>query len=273
MKNCLFCPGNEKITGNEIGRVGNKEWRIRWIQNKFPAVIDKGNTEIVKDELYTHANAFGYHEVIVETPSHKKHIYDLSNKEFLELLKVYRNRHHELNSKKNIKFVSIFKNHGKDAGTSIEHSHSQVVAFGMTPEIIKEKISKSYKKKKCLYCDIVKKEMKTKRRCFQNKTFAAFTPYASRFHYEIWIVPKKHITDFDLNDSQLKDLNEIFQKILKRLKKLGCSFNYYFQNHDKLHFHVEIIPRIENYAGFEWSTETIINPIAPEDAAKYYRGK
>lgn len=272
MKNCLFCPGNEKLTGKEIGRVGDP-WRLRWFENKFPAVTEEGNSNIIKNKFYTHANAFGYHEVIVETPKHNKHIYDLNDNEFLELLKVYRNRHHELNSKKDIKFVSIFKNHGKNAGTSIEHSHSQVVAYGMIPEIIKEKISKSYKKKKCLYCDIVKKEIKSKRYCFSNKTFVAFCPYASRFHYEVWIIPKKHITNFDMNDLQLKDLNKIFQKILKKLKKLGCSFNYYFQNHDKLHFHIEIIPRIENYAGFEWSTETIINPITPEAAAKFYKEK
>lgn len=271
IKNCFFCPGNESMTPPEIGRNG-KKWTMRWFPNKFSAVGAEGNALIRTDNTYfTFADAKGYHEVIVETNNHKKQIFDLSEKQLIELFKVYQSRIKELREKENIAHVSLFKNHGPDAGTSIIHSHTQVIAYNELPKEIREKSDASKKYGHCPYCDIVGIEKNSFRKCFENEKFAAFTPYASRFNYEIWLFPKEHITDFcSMDEIYLSQFAEIFSKIVKKLKNV--SFNYFINNYD-FHFFVEFCPRISKFAGFELSTGTIINTVSPEDAAAFYRGE
>ena len=219
-------------------------------------------------------SSYGKHEVIAETPNHKKQLYDLPIDHIIELLKVYSLRIKTLSKLKNIKYVAIFKNHGKDAGTSLKHSHAQVIAVPKLPSLVEEKL-RAIKNKKCPYCDIIKKEKKSKRKVFENKSFISFTPYASRFHYEIWVFPKKHIKNItELNDGEFKDLAIILKKVLLKIKKLNCSYNFFLHYAPKgtnLHFHIEIIPRIPIFGGFEYSSDDIINSITPEEAAKFYR--
>jgi len=276
VKKCFFCPGNENLTPMELGRVGSeKRWLITWFLNKFPAVQADGDYNVRTDNNYfTFSSSYGWHEVIVETGKHKKQLFDLPEKHLMELMKVYQQRLNEVRRKEGIKFVSLFKNHGPDAGTSIEHSHSQVIGYNIVPPVINEKLGRSLSHGRCAYCDIINIERGSFRRCFENEKFVAFTPYASRFNYEIWLFPKEHLVDFaSLDEEHLRQFLDIFRKILGRLKKLGCSFNFYFQNYGQLHFHVEFCPRISLWAGFEFSTDTIINSVSPEDAASFYRGK
>lgn len=262
-KVCFFCLGNEKFTPREIGRVEKKgKWQIRWFPNKFP-FLDK------KSKVY------GCHEVIVETPEHKKQLWDLSEDEINVLLGVYVLRIKELSKDKKIKYVSVFKNHGRDGGTSIIHSHTQIGAISYVPPLVLDKVKLSHKNKKCLYCTVIKRETKSKRKIFENKTFIAFCPYASRFNFEAWIFPKKHIKSIvDFNEEQLFDLAIVLRKILVKLKKLGASYNFYLiyaPSGKDLHFHIEVIPRLAKFAGFEFATGTFINSISPERAAKFYR--
>lgn len=266
-KNCFFCRNNESLTPEELGRVGNP-WRIRWFTNKFP-IVDDSKVKFKVENNLEKEPAFGYHEVIVETHDHTQHIADLTKSHMLDVLKVYQNRYNELSKRKKISFVSLFKNKGATAGASIDHEHSQIIAISKIPDIIKTKVQKN--SKKCLYCDIIKKERKSKRFCFENKEFIAFTPYASMFNYEIWLLPKKHIQFENMNEEELKNMNELFQKILKKLKKLGCDFNYYFNCYKNLHFHVVFTPRMAHWAGFEHATEIIVNSVSPEFAAEFYR--
>lgn len=263
IESCFFCPGNEHTTPPEIGRVEYKgKWKIRWFPNKFP-FLQEGT------------KAHGYHEVIVETAEHSKQLWDLGENDILELLKVYSLRITELTKKRGIKYVSLFKNHGRDGGTSILHTHTQVAAVGYVPALILDEITASHKGKKCLYCGIVKKEAKSKRKAYENRDFVAFCPYASRFNFEIWIFPKGHIREIaELDDSQLLNLSKILKKTLLKLKWLNCSYNYYLHsspNGEDLHFHIEITPRIAIWGGFEFSTDTVINSVSPENAAGFYR--
>jgi len=262
-KVCFFCPGNEKVTPFEIGRVEEKgSWKIRWFANKFPFLDIK-------------TKSYGYHEIIVETSKHSSQLWDLNKDELKQVLEIYALRIKELSKDKKIQYVSIFKNHGIKGGTSILHTHTQIGAIDYIPVLIEEKIKYSHKGKKCLYCSIIRKESKSKRKIFENKSFVSFCPYASRFNFEVWIFPKKHITTItDLNEEQISDLSEVMVKILTKLKKLNSSYNFHIDYAPKgkdLHFHIEIIPRIASWAGFEYATGTIVNSVSPESAAKFYR--
>ncbi len=276
---CYFCPGNENLTPPELGRKlldasGIKNWSIRYFPNKFPAVQQKGTPYIRTDnEFFTFAAARGFHEVIVETPEHEKELADLPIEHIAEILKVYAARIKELSSFENIKYVVVFKNSGSAAGTSLVHTHSQVIAYNIVPEIILRKEDVYSGKRVCPYCKIVDIEKTSDRRCYENGAFAAFTPYASRYPLEIWIFPKRHIKNItDFVDDEYYQLAEILKKILLKLKELNAPYNMYLQyGISKLHFHIEITPRLATWAGFELGSDTIINSITPEDAANFYR--
>lgn len=273
---CFFCPGNEHTTPPETGRIEEKgKWKIRWFPNKFPAVDEKGNPSIVSKGFFSHTAAYGRHEVIAETPDHKKQLWDLKAKEIKEVLEVYVQRIKELSRLPKIKYVLVFKNHGRDGGTSLIHTHTQVMAYNKIPELVKEEAEAIKKYKKCPYCDIINKESNSKRRVFANKSFVSFAPYASRFNYEVWLFPKRHVKNItELDDKELDDLASMLQKILAKLKSLNCGYNFFLHYAPKgsnLHFHIEVTPRIATWAGYELSSNETINSVSPESAAEFYR--
>lgn len=278
-KDCFFCLGKESMTTEEIGRIEKKgKWNIRWFRNKYPAVEPKGNYNLKTDNhFYTFSDAYGIHEIIVETPKHKKQLSDLKEDEIAEILEVYSSRIKELSSVAGIKYVCVFKNQGLDAGTSLVHSHTQIIAYNKIPQLILEELNAAKKHSSCPYCRIIENEKNSYRRCFENSSFAAFAPYASRFHFEIWIFPKEHVRSItEMNRQKLKDLAEILKKILIKLKKLNASYNmqlHYAPKGEDLHFHIEICPRISIFGGFEILTGDTINSLPPEEAAKFYRGE
>lgn len=277
-KTCFFCPKIEHLTPPEIGRVEYKgKWHLRWFKNKFPAVEQKRSSTFKGKTYFKQSFAYGVHEIIVETPHHKSELGDLPTPRLVNLLQVYRTRIKELSKEKGIKFVHVFKNHGGEAGTSIIHEHSQVIALSQIPLFVKEKWEAIKKLKKDPYDFIIKKEMKSPRKIKENKRFACFAPYASRYNYEVWILPKRHITSFEeFEPEDYDDLAEIMKHILVKLKSLNASYNFslfYSPKGMDMRFHIEITPRIATYGGFELGTGLIINSVYPEDAAKFYREK
>ena len=274
---CYFCPSSENLTPPEIGRTGTKDkWQVRWFLNKFPAVDENLKKEIeTKNKFYTNGEAFGYHEIIAETPSHEKQLADLDVKEIEEVLKVYALRMKELSAKEGIKYVQIFKNSGAEAGTSLLHSHSQIIATNVIPGLIQEKIDAVKKYKSCPYCEIIKSEEKSKRFICANDDFICFAPYAPRFNYEVLIFPKKHYKNItELKETEFKNLAEIFKIILPKLEGANLSYNFYLHyspNKEDLHFHFVIAPRVNTWAGFELASDSFIVKTSPEDAAEFYR--
>ncbi len=274
-KLCYFCPNNEHLTPPEIGRLEYKGgWKIRWFLNKFPAVEKKGTAKIKHGKYFTGGNSYGIHEVVVETPHHKSELSDLPVRQIAELFEVFKVRVKKLSRIKDIKYVEIFKNHGRDAGTSLVHSHTQLTALNHIPTLVDEECKASNKNKKCKYCEIIKIESKSRRKIFETKNVVAFAPYASRFNYEAWIFPKKHRKTFEeLEENEITDFALALKKILVKLKKINASYNFYIHySPDKknLHFHIEIAPRIATWGGFELGTNFIINSVMPEDAAMFY---
>ncbi|MBS3131904.1 DUF4931 domain-containing protein [Candidatus Woesearchaeota archaeon] len=274
----FFAPGNEHLTPPEIGRLESKKgvWKLRWFPNKFSAVSDE-KFALKKGKKYLQEiPAYGVHEIIAETRSSEKQLWDLPEKDIADLFKVYRERIKALLSKKNIKYVQVFKNHGKDGGTSLIHSHSQVVGIPKIPQAIEEKLA-GMRKNKVNYSQIVKLESKSERKAIETRHFAAICPWASRFNYEIWVLPKKHYNSLEeMPDKVISDLAKTMKKILSKLKEIKAPYNYYLNyapKGKKMLFHIEITPRLATWAGFEFSTGFVINSVAPEDAARFYKSK
>lgn len=273
---CFFCPGNEEATPLEIGRIEKDgQWAIRWIPNKFAALEPQGQFDIRTDNtFYTYSAAFGHHEIIIETSDHHRQLADLTCQELLLVLEVYKKRIEELMLKPHIRYVEVFKNSGPKGGTSIVHTHTQLTALNHMPKLIRDELEAFKKYPTCPYCEIIVKEKNSYRRCFENDQVVAFTPYASRFNYEIWIFPKEHVK----NISELKDMKglaEILHQVLFKLNSLQASYNFFlhYSPVDDFHFHIEVCPRMSAWAGFEYSTDEVINTVSPEDAAAYYRGE
>lgn len=275
-KTCFFCPGNEHLTPKEVGRVEERGiWKIRWFPNKFPAVELRGIPKIAtKKGFFTEGKTYGTHEVIVETNGHYNQLSDLNVEHIKEVLYVCLLRIKELSKMKGVKYVSVFKNHGSLGGTSLIHSHIQIASLSIIPTEITDKINVASKDKNCQYCNIIKLESKGKRKILETKNAIAFAPFASRFNYEAWIFPKRHVSNIQLNGDELHDTALLLKNILAKLKQINASYNFFFQHAPegkRLHFHIEVTPRIAKYGGFELSTGAVINSVMPEDAARFYR--
>src|SRR3989344_5436878 len=164
---CRFCPGNEQMTPPECGRVPrNGGWAVRWFDNLFGALHPEGDPVLkTRNRFFTFASSFGFHEIVVETPRHDKQLADLSAGEIEDVLHVYARRILDLESKEKVQYVSVFKNNGLFGGTSLVHSHSQVMALPFIPSNVQEKIGAMRRFLRCPYCSIIEEERKGVRKC------------------------------------------------------------------------------------------------------------
>lgn len=267
---CVFCPGNESKTPGEIGRVEKDGvWVVRWFDNKFPCVLhEEGVTYGDRAQMYN----YGYHEIIVEAREHDCQLWDLSVSELECVLGVYEHRIDVLKDTPGIKYVVLTKNHGVNSGGSLFHTHSQVIALPIVPPRVNEKIVASKKAGECLYCLLVERERDSERTIFENDEFLAVTPFAPRFSYEAWILPKQHKTQ--LGCVSKSALAEALQVILQGVRKLDSSYNHfltYSPAGEDLHVHFEIMPRRGRWGGLECGGGVVGVTTSPEDAAKFYR--
>lgn len=266
VSDCPFCP--EKIDQkNVVDQIDAPEGKIISLGNVFPAVS------------LDNKKAYGAQEVIVETPEHKKELHDLSEKQIEQLLRMYAKRTAALSKVKNIEYILCFKNQGSKAGASIVHAHSQIFATSIIPPEIKEELKISYNyqltKKTCAYCDIIKKETKSPRLIYEDKFVACFAPYASQYHYEAWIFTKRHLDNITkFNQNEFASCAKVLKTILLKLSRLNLSFNYFLHqviSDSNQHFYIKIQPRDSVWAGVELGSGLVINSVAPEEAAKFYR--
>jgi UDPglucose--hexose-1-phosphate uridylyltransferase len=275
---CYFCPGHEQDTPKEIHRIERDgAWIMRVFDNKFSAVSSQGDPIIRTDNtFYTFAEGVGKHEVIVETSDHAMQLADLSAQDIRELIKLYTLRVVELSKLPAVRYVCVFKNSGPEAGCSIPHSHSQIIAVNLIPPVVLEKESASSRYQRCPYCSIIQSEKDSLRRIFVDEYIACFAPYASRFPFEAIILPRRHIRHpSELSALELDSLSRCLKLVLVKLKEMNAPYNMYLHyGLDKLHLQMTIAPRMPGsvWAGFELSSEIIINPVTPESAAEFYRG-
>ena len=289
---CPLCPGSERMTPPEIlgyrqgGQPNDPNWTLRVVPNKFPALRIEGELGKAADGIYDRMHGIGAHEVVIESERHDVDLFDLPEKRFEDVLWAYRDRLLDLKNDHRFKSVLIFKNHGAAAGASLTHSHSQLIALPVIPKRVMEEMNgcgEYYRfRDRCLFCDIVVQEMYQKVRIVEETgEFLAFSPYAPRFPFETWIVPKRHQCAYEMIDGgQAKALAAVFRRTLRRLNLAleNPPFNYIvhsapFQEMagDFFHWHIEIMPKLTKVAGFEWGSGFYINPTPPEESAKYLR--
>jgi UDPglucose--hexose-1-phosphate uridylyltransferase len=299
---CPLCVGNEHMTppavllyqkqNGEIKKDKDhngqrpKNWLIRVIPNLYPAFVppkeQADQLQVMKSENFGHA--VGHHEVLVESPNHDEDPADAELPQLKHLINAYIDRLRELAAKPYVRYVSIFRNYGREAGASLSHAHSQIIATPTVPRIVEEEMAASKifydQHQKCVFCDIIEKEMKSPRLILDNSSFVVFAPYASVNPLEFWILPKKHDANIlNLTNPEIKAFAETLKTSLKALKDLvnDPPYNYGFhlalnqEAENYYHWHLEVYPKLAIWAGFEKTTGMYINTVTPEASAAELR--
>lgn len=294
IKKCPFCniktqanPVSVWVNGKKIvGEDVPKDWTAVVIPNKYPVFLPYKNLDKkTEGNLYQRMNAVGSHEVII-TRSHTESLGQLEIKKIKEVIDIYQDRCLDLMKKDFINHISIFYNHGIEAGASISHPHSQIIATYLIDVDLNKALetSKNYyqKTKKCIYCEMSKWERKARKRIiFENKEFLAICPFASKSSFEVIISPKKHLSFFEkITEKEKWQLAEAFQAALSKLYKgiNDPAYNFYLhtapcdgKDYPFYHWHWTILPKTSIWAGFELGTKIEISTIEPEKAAEYLR--
>jgi UDPglucose--hexose-1-phosphate uridylyltransferase len=290
---CPFCPGNESSTPPEIivdrdpqTAPNTPGWTLRVVSNKFPALKIEGELNREGVGIFDKMNGVGAHEVIVETPDHDKDLVDLPTEQVGRVLMSYRERMTDLGLDPRFRYVMVFKNQGEAAGASLEHSHSQLIATPVVPKRVQEELDGSRRyfgyRERCIFCDIVRQERESGIRVVcENQYFICVTPFAPRFPFESWLLPRYHQARYgELDDARAVGLAALLREVLFRLRVALDDVPYNYVVHtapvkrdydDEYHWHIEIIPKLTKVAGFEWGSGFYINPTTPEDAARYLR--
>jgi len=290
---CPFCYGNERKTPPEIqayrsdGSARNAPgWTLRIVPNKFPALGIEGSLNRQGEGLYDKMNGIGAHEVIIETPEHNLTLASMPPRRVEDVLWAYRDRIIDLKKDRRFKYILIFKNHGEAAGASLEHTHSQLIALPVVPKRVFEEVDGAREhynfKERCIFCDIIRQEAESGVRMIsENQDFVAMAPFAPRFPFEMWIVPKIHQSAFEESQKhEFEQLAAMLKDMLTRLDRVldFPAYNYIIHTSpisepagDYYHWHLEIMPKLTKVAGFEWGTGFYINPTPPEESAKFLR--
>lgn len=293
---CPFCPGQEGLTPPELFARRPAEgpaaaanvpgWQLRVFPNKFPALRIEGDLDRAADGIYDRMNGIGAHEVIVETPEHRRRFADLGDEGFFTLLTAYRARMLDLARDLRLKYVMVFKNHGAAAGASLDHPHSQLIALPIVPRVVSDEMKGARKhwrqKERCIFCDIVRQEQKEQQRLvYENDLFVALMPYAPKFPFETWILPRGHRARFEQSsDDDFRALGHLLGLVLRKLNRALDDPPFNFILHTTplgdaeppyYHWHLELMPSLISVAGFEWGSGFYINPTPPEEAARFLR--
>jgi UDPglucose--hexose-1-phosphate uridylyltransferase len=286
-KTCPFCPGNEATLPTiilEIEGKENGEWQTRVIPNKFPALTPDGNSERTCNGIYVAMAGYGRHEVIIESPYHNEQIGTMQVDHVETVIETYHRRFTDLMKEHENMTITLFRNHGPHAGTSLIHPHSQMIVTGMVPNYIRwrEEEAQRYFDAwgRCVYCDIMEFEMADRRRVvFENASFIALVPYAAEVPFEVWIIPRQHQASFGQISGETKldlavALRDILGRLHRRLK--NPDYNYvivtspqYKAEEPQLHWYLQIRPRLTTRAGFEIGSGISINPTLPEEDADF----
>jgi UDPglucose--hexose-1-phosphate uridylyltransferase len=291
---CPFCPGHEAMTPPEVlayrapGLPANGEgWSIRVVPNLYAAFRPEADGQEHREGRFWQRDAIGACEVLISSPDHRAPTPLLERQQVEQIIQSYvdRYRHHASNPA--LEHVLILYNHGRPAGASLEHPHSQLYAIGVRPPSFDDEVEGARRFREanaaCVFCTTLDDERRAGARViFENDAFVVFAPYAARTPFETWIMPRRHMASFgDLDLSMEKPaLAEALQVTLKALHE-GLNdppFNYFIHSaplksnaSEAYHWHLELIPKLSTAAGFELGTGMWINVVKPEDSAAFLR--
>ncbi len=290
---CPFCPGHESYTPPTIRQYTDEDGR--WLVRCFSASNPIFMIEVAEDRraegLYDKMGNVGAHEIIVENRAHSRAMSMYTREEIQLVLEMYRERLRDLKGDKRFKFVQVFKNHGELAGSYLMHPHSHVLATPIMPARVSSQVVATrnhfVQKQRCLMCDILDQEIRQARRLVSmNRYFVAICPFASRFPYETWIVPKFHETNYEniSNQAVRDDLADMIIDTMKRIEQFANAYTIevhtspnmtYAESHgddipfeEYYHWHIEILPRDFRSSKYKREDEFSVSSITPEQAAE-----
>ena len=295
-KKCPYCPGNESMTNPSLLSLVAKDgmlqrlqdgedffvtdWSVRVFESKEPAVSTSSPNTYSDRPLYSEP-AYGYHYVVVASPSHKDSLATISVEQWSNVLVVVQDRLRWLYTQKGVTYVSIFVNHGKESGADIQHSHINMVSFSTLPPVIEAEAEASHRilneKGVCPMCQAKDVESAGPRQILQTEGFVAFCPWAPSYPFEFWICPKKHNTSFSkITQKEINDVSLILRATLGGLTKevKDVSFNLAFhlspekKNSRQIHWHIEVYPITGHWSGLERGYGVFLNTTSPENSAK-----
>jgi UDPglucose--hexose-1-phosphate uridylyltransferase len=261
-------------------------WSVRVVPNRHPMLQIEGQTTVRSEGLLESRDGLGAHEVIVETPIHDQPLHTLDADHLWRVLWAWRTRILDLKRDSRFASVVIFKNHGRAAGATMDHSHSQLAAYPMIPPALSDKLRGAArhlsKAGKCIFCDLIVQEVSDGRRIIRDQdAILAIAPYASRVPFETWLMPRDHRPRFeDASDDTLHALVSSLKAVMSRidwaLERPACNFVLHTgplsgEGDAAFHWHLEIIPRVTRLSGLEWGSGVHRNPVSPEEAAKVLR--
>jgi UDPglucose--hexose-1-phosphate uridylyltransferase len=289
---CPFCPGHEGKTPPEVlayrtsGAPNEPGWHVRVVPSKFPALRVEGELKRQGEGLYDRMTGIGAHEVILETPDHLATLSGMSEKHVADIMFAIRDRILDLRKDGRLRYILVFKNHGEAAGATLEHPHSQLIALPVVPKRVQEEIDGSLRyfqfRERCIFCDMLQQESQDQKRVvLETDHFFVIAPFASRFPFEMWIVPRRHDSHFErLDAAGIQNLGWVLGTTLRKIEVALEQPPYNAILHTApvqdsplhhYHWHFEIIPKLTKVAGFEWGSGVYINPTPPEEAAKFLK--
>jgi UDPglucose--hexose-1-phosphate uridylyltransferase len=319
-KPCPFCMGQESQTPSEVlvlprRSVARQPWLVRVVPNKYPALeplpeffdrskfdnvtevpeslsyasptSDRGNVatiEIAKTSvLFDRRKLQGAHEVIIESPEHLNSLTELSESHALLVFEAFRKRLIHWRAHDSLHYSVVFKNMGPEAGASLSHTHSQLIATNFVPPDVQRSCQRQQEyldtHQRGYFEDMIAQELAAKERIIlQSPNFVAVVPFASQIPYFVWVLPRVRQARFEeVNDRILAEFTTIVRRMLRALETLFPNVAYNFVLHSSpfspcwdqvFHWRMEIFPRLTKVAGFEWGSDCYINPVLPEFAAK-----
>jgi len=309
VETCPFCRGNEDKTPPTIEAVPEEaDWKIRIVENLYPVLGDDNPNANLAFGLQQVIDGYGRHEVVIDNPNHGIMIHEMTQEHLCSLFQTYQQRMQRLyENDPRLKYVLVFKNFGPAAGASIPHTHSQIIAMPVVPENVQNEVfhSRTYYKKfnHCVFCSLIDEALTYEATIYDRSSgevrrkinvgqyvvergekFIAIKPFASRFEWEIHILPLQHEADFlkaDVDD--LEDFSRVLQRTMKKLDAVigGVQYNFFLHSlpHDdeytdcvnSFHWHLEICPRTTIPSGFELGSGLFVSTISPEEAAEQLR--
>lgn len=286
-ENCPFCPGHESQTPPEILRLPDGEgWKARVVPNKFAALSPDAKPERTIHRTMRSMGGFGEHDVIVETPDHSLAMARMTDQHVADILRVYKTRYDQLSLDPRIAHVTIFKNHGADAGTSLEHPHSQMIATPVISYQVRQRFQEAMQHYDdfgcCMFCQLIEEELNDVRRVvLESEHFAAIELFASPAPFFTHIYPKRHMASFgDISAVEMADLGRVLRGLLAKLYHGldNPDFNFTIRTAPAecvgvryFHWYMSVIPRLTRTAGFELGSGMFINTVIPEQAAEFLR--
>jgi UDPglucose--hexose-1-phosphate uridylyltransferase len=283
---CPFCPGNEELD-LEVMRIPERDpWQLRVVSNKYPALQLEGERMRTFEGVHRQISGVGYHEVLVESPLHNTCPALESAIEVSLMLEAFKIRGREIAQDQRIEQIIYFKNHGDRAGTSLVHPHTQLIGLPIVPYSIRARAEEARRyfddTGRCVLCHMLSDELKDDQRVVaKSKFFVAFIPYAALSPFHIWILPRRHESNYlNATAHELADLGGLMRRVLRKLY-VGLrdpDHNYVIRSaplHDLgpeyLHWYVTIVPRVTRSAGFELGSGMFINVALPETSAAFLR--